>query len=152
MLLRRANRDDQAPVLALLGGADLPTEGVAEHFDTFFVAESASEIVGVAGLEIHGPDALLRSVAVAPEVRGTGLGSALAERALTRARESGLGAVYLLTTTAESFFPRFGFERIGWDLVPASVQESHEFRGACPSSAVAMRARLEAAVVKEPSR
>lgn len=130
MLLRRANRDNQAPVLTLLKGADLPTEGV----------------------EIHGLDALLRSVAVALEVRGTGLGSAITGRALTEARESGLGAVYLLTTTAESFFPRFGFERIGWDLVPARVQESREFRGVCPSSAVAMRARLEAVVATESSR
>jgi amino-acid N-acetyltransferase len=149
MLLRRANQGHRAPAVALLEGADLPTEGVAEHFDTFIVAESASRIVGVAGLEIHGLDALPRSVAVAPEVRGTGLGSALTRRALTEARDSGLRVVYLLTTTAEPFFPRFGFERIGWNLVPAKVQES---RGVCPSSAVAMRARLEGLVAAEPSR
>ena len=44
-----------------------------------------------------------------------------------------------LTTTAERFFPRFGFERITRDDVPASVQASIEFREACPASATVMR-------------
>jgi amino-acid N-acetyltransferase len=152
MLLRRADQGDRAHVLALLEGADLPTEGVAEHFDAFIVAESASRIVGAAGLELHGSDALLRSLVVTPAIRGTGLGSALTRRALVHARELGVGTVYLLTTTADAFFPRFGFERIGWDLVPANVQESCEFRGACPSSAVAMRGRLVTGVAADPSQ
>ena len=38
----------------------------------------------------------------------------------------------LLTTTAERFFPGFGFERVERVDVPASVQASVEFRSACP--------------------
>ena len=48
-------------------------------------------------------------------------------------------AVYLLTTTADGFFPRFGFSRITRDDVPDSVKGSVEFRSACPASAVVMR-------------
>jgi amino-acid N-acetyltransferase len=50
--------------------------------------------------------------------------------------------VFLLTTTAERFFPRFGFEEIARDEVPASVQASVEFQSACPASAIVMRKRL----------
>jgi amino-acid N-acetyltransferase len=74
--------------------------------------------------------------------RGAGLGARLTEAAIADARRRELPALYLLTTTAERFFPRFGFERITRDEVPASVQASIEFRGACPASAIVMRKRL----------
>jgi len=51
-----------------------------------------------------------------------------------------------LTTTAEGFFPKFGFERIPRADVPARVQESVEFVSACPASAVVMRNTLVAAI------
>jgi amino-acid N-acetyltransferase len=47
--------------------------------------------------------------------------------------------IYLLTTTAEHFFPRFGFARIPRADVAPTVRASEEFRGACPDSAIAMR-------------
>jgi len=51
-------------------------------------------------------------------------------------------AIYLLTTTAEQYFPKFGFERIARSDVPPGVQTSIEFTAACPSSATVMRKRL----------
>jgi len=134
-LLRRANEGDLTYVLALLEAAGLPTEGVGEHFGS--------------GLELYGANVLLRSVVVAPETQGTGLGSRLTRRALEEARRHGARAVYLLTTTAEGFFPCFGFLRVGRDVVPFGVQDSLEFRGACPSSAVVMRVALEQAFTAE---
>jgi amino-acid N-acetyltransferase len=53
--------------------------------------------------------------------------------------------VFLLTTTAEKFFPRFGFEQIAREDVPPSVQASVEFTSACPTSAIVMRKRLTSA-------
>jgi amino-acid N-acetyltransferase len=50
--------------------------------------------------------------------------------------------VFLLTTTAERFFPKFGFEQIDREQVPASVQQSVEFQSACPASAIVMRKLL----------
>ena len=53
-----------------------------------------------------------------------------------------ISALYLLTTTAAGFFPKFGFERIDRCDVPRSVQMSVEFTSACPSSATVMRKYL----------
>jgi amino-acid N-acetyltransferase len=67
------------------------------------------------------------------------LGRDLVESLLERAGTRGVREIYLLTTTAENFFPRFGFARISRDVVAAPVRASEEFRGACPDSAIAMR-------------
>ncbi|HET9726048.1 MAG TPA: hypothetical protein VFP28_03965, partial [Gemmatimonadales bacterium] len=54
-------------------------------------------------------------------------------------RGAGVRDVYLLTTTAEHYFPRLGFACVGRETVPAALQASAEFTGACPVSAVVMR-------------
>jgi amino-acid N-acetyltransferase len=66
----------------------------------------------------------------------------LTEAALRLARAHRAEQVFLLTTTAEGFFPRFGFEAVRHADVPASVQASVEFQSACPASAIVMRKRL----------
>jgi len=104
----------------------------------FLVAESNAHIVGVVGLEACGEYALLRSTAVSPDWRGKGVGRRLVERAVARAESQGIRALYLLTTTAESYFPSFGFQVTTRDTVPAEVQATDEFRGACPASATVM--------------
>jgi amino-acid N-acetyltransferase len=131
-------------VLELLSQHRLPLEGVREHLETMLVARQDGRIVGTAALELYADGALLRSVAVAPALQGTGLGRRLIEAALEVARARGMRDVFLLTTTADGYFPRFGFARIERTSVPASVQASVEFRSACPASAVAMHRRLEA--------
>jgi amino-acid N-acetyltransferase len=115
---------------------------VDEHLDSFFVEDDGGRVVGAVGLELYGEDALLRSIVVAGSARGAGLGSTLTRRALDEARARGVRAVYLLTTTAEAFFPRFGFERTAREDMPEGLQASRELRGACPSTAVAMRLRM----------
>jgi amino-acid N-acetyltransferase len=137
-VLRAARAEDLGPVLERLRAASLPEDGVAEAFGGFVVAEEQGTIVGAAGLERWGDYALLRSVVVAPEVQGRGVGAALVEGALQAAREGGARAVYLLTTTADGYFPRHGFRAITRAEVPAALQESVEFRSACPESAVVM--------------
>ena len=64
--IARARPEDLQPTLALLDGASLPRDGVAEHFETFLVARAGGQIVGTIGLERYGESALLRSLAVAP--------------------------------------------------------------------------------------
>ena len=88
----------------------------------FIVAESDGAIVGSAALEVCCDNALLRSVAVAPEWRSRGLGRALVSRVIADAEARGLRALYLLTTTAEHYFPSFGFEQIAREHVPPDVQ------------------------------
>lgn len=140
--LRPTRPEDLAAVLALLEGAGLPVAGVDEWFDRFVVAEHDGRVVGVAGLEVHGTDGLLRSVAVADDWRGRGLGGALTDEVLARCSRDGLSAVYLLTETAENFFPRYGFVRIERDAASDAVKQSAEFRELCPSSSVAMVRQL----------
>jgi amino-acid N-acetyltransferase len=88
---------------------------------------------------------LLRSVAVEPSVRRSGLGEALVGGIVAQARELGLRELYLLTTTAPEFFERLGFSHVIRSDVPAAVAESWEFRTGCPQSAQAMRRALQEA-------
>ena len=139
----RATGADADDVLALMERAHLPTDGLAAHLEAAFVARDGDRIVGSVAIEIYEDGGLLRSVAVDADCRGAGLGGRLTAAAIEDAQRRALPALYLLTTTAEDFFPRFGFERITRDEVPASVQMSIEFRGACPASAVVMRRFLQ---------
>lgn len=140
--LRPARPADEPAIKALLLDAELPVAGVHQSLNHFIVGEAGGHLVGVAGLETHGSDGVLRSVAVAPALRGQGLGARLTERVLEEARSEGLGRVYLLTTTAEEYFPRHGFRRIDRSDASEAVQASVEFTTACPASAVAMVVEL----------
>lgn len=136
--VRPAVPADLPAVEQLLEASHLPLDGVREAFGTFVVAEAGDEIVGVAGLEVCCNNALLRSVAVADDWRSHGLGRALVTRAIAEAEARGINALYLLTTTAEHYFPSFGFREITRDDVPEDVRATNEFRSACPASAVVM--------------
>jgi amino-acid N-acetyltransferase len=143
--IRSATSADLPAVERLLEKSELPLDGVREAFDTFVVAEADGDIVGVAGLELCCDDALLRSVAVLPDWRSRGVGRALVARAIANAEASGLRALYLLTTSAEHYFPTFGFKKIERAHVPESVRATREFTDACPESATAMRRVLKTA-------
>jgi amino-acid N-acetyltransferase len=138
-VVRAATEADYGAVRALLEASSLPLAGVPATLAGFYVAEDQGRVVGVVGLELYGADALLRSAVIDPPTRGSGVGRALVDRALEHARKRGIRAIYLLTTTAERYFPRFGFDRITREDVPNAVQASVEFREACPASATVMR-------------
>jgi amino-acid N-acetyltransferase len=139
MTIDRATPADAPAILALLTASGLPELGVTAHLDTAVVARDADRLVASAALEVYDDGALLRSVAVDASVRGTGVGQRIVHAALALAEERDTPAVYLLTTTAERFFPRFGFERIARADVPPGVRQSVEFRECCCASAVVMR-------------
>jgi amino-acid N-acetyltransferase len=137
-MIRQAETQDLPAVLALLADARLPTDGVAEHFHSFFVVDDGGRVVAGAGLELRGDAALLRSLVVAPDMRCAGLGAAVLRRALhdVHHRE---GGVYALTTTAEAYLSRFGFEPVPRASLPQQLFESRELQDACPSSAIVMK-------------
>src|SRR5689334_4680017 len=124
--LRPAEAGDLREIESLLSAADLPLAGVAESLAGFVIAESGGAIVGTAALEVCCNNALLRSVAVAPEWRSRGLGRALVTRVIADGEGRGLRAVYLLTTTAEHYFPRSGLRQITRVEVPAELRETAE--------------------------
>lgn len=136
--LRPASSADLADVEALLSASELPLDGVREALPTFIVAESGTDMVGVAGLEICCDNALLRSVAVQDAWRSQGLGRALVTRTIAEAEARGINALYLLTTSADRYFPSFGFRAVARDTVPEDIRATAEFREACPASATVM--------------
>jgi amino-acid N-acetyltransferase len=137
--VQTARPEDFDGIAELLRDNKLPTDGLRDHLATALVVRDRETIVGSAALEVYDDGALLRSVAVAPSLRNSGLGRRLTDAALDLARARGVPALYLLTTTADRYFPRFGFERIDRSGVPAGVQRSVEFTSACPASAIVMR-------------
>ena len=139
---RRATTADLESVNSLLSQSHLPLDGVSECIERFFVAEAAGSIVGSIGMERHGPFALLRSAAVSQPLQGRGIGRRLVEELIADAERDGVSALYLLTTTAEGYFPSFGFERIDRGTVPPDLADSPELKGACPDSAIVMRKAL----------
>jgi amino-acid N-acetyltransferase len=59
-------------------------------------------------------------------------------RLIGDAEARGIHALYLLTTTAERYFPSFGFRTIDRGEVPDDVRATEEFTSACPASATVM--------------
>ena len=141
-MIEAATERDLPEIRALLERLHLPLAGVDEHVPTMLVARDGEQIVGTAALEMYADGALLRSVAVEPVRQGRQLGHQLTDAALELATAHGVNTVFLLTTTAERFFPTFGFEEIDREQVPVSVRESVEFQSACPASAIVMRKQL----------
>jgi N-acetylglutamate synthase-like GNAT family acetyltransferase len=140
--IRPATNGDLAAVERLLTQNNLPTIGVKDIIGDFLVAEADDGLVGVVGMEYCCDYGLLRSTAVLPSWRSKGLGRQLVERIIARAESRGIHALYLLTTTAERYFPSFGFKPTTREAVPAEVKATDEFRGACPASAVVMSLEL----------
>jgi len=141
--LRPALPADRPRVTGLRRQADLPLDGIPDDLEGFLVAQLPDgRVCAAGGLERHGTTALLRSTVVDPSCRACGVGGALVAELLRRAESSGALDVVLLTTTAQAWFPRFGFERIAWSDVPSEALGSAEFRGACPQTAVVMRKRV----------
>jgi amino-acid N-acetyltransferase len=102
----------------LLASAELPSEDLTDgHLEHFFWVGNASTPHGLIGLELHEEDALLRSLVVAPDRRGTGV-----------------SAIYLLTTTAEQFFRRRGYVEADRALAPSAIRATREFADLCPAS------------------
>ena len=127
----------------LLAAAQLPTEDLtAAHCEHFFFAGPASAPTGLVGLELFDDVALLRSLVVAPDRRGAGEGAALLEHAEDHARANGVRTLYLLTTTAESFFAKHGYQRAAREYAPAAIRTTREFAGICPAGSAFMMRQL----------
>jgi amino-acid N-acetyltransferase len=141
MHLERARPDDIPAVEHLLAASGLPLDGAAEAFRAGLLAWNGEALVAVAAIEPYGSAGLLRSVAVVPELRGTGVGAAMVGATEQLAAELGIAELYVLTDMAEAWFARRGYEVVARASVPDDVRTSVEFTTACSDSAVAMRKR-----------
>ena len=129
--------------IRILREANLPTEDLSNsHLEHFSYAGPATEPTGLVGLEIFDGVALLRSLVVVSNRRGLGDGQRLLAHAETHARASGAREIFLLTTTAESFFAKQGYARRARDSAPDAIKTTREFSGICPASSAFMSKRL----------
>jgi arsenate reductase len=136
---------DVGAVERLLVEAGLPAAGLRDQFPAAYVlAWQGGAVVGVAGLEVYGNAGLLRSVVVAPALRGGGTGQALVADRLAAARTLGLGAVYLLTTGTAALFQRLGFSVVPRERLPVELAASPEPSFACPASATCLMLQMHA--------
>ena len=134
--LRPAQREEFDAIARLLTAAELPAEDLdVAMLEAFVVATEGGELVGVAGLEVYGSNALLRSLAVDAEQRSRGLGARLVDAIEAEARARAVTALYLLTTTAGRFFEQLGYTAHDRAAVPDSIAATAEFSSLCPDTA-----------------
>ncbi len=139
---RAAAADDWGAIEALLTEARLPLDGAQAHLASFVIGEADGAVVCAGALEHYGAVALLRSVVVSADRRGSGVGGLLYDELIAGARARGIDKLFLLTTTAAPYFARRGFAQAARDAVPTALQASREFQGACPASATLMSLSL----------
>jgi N-acetylglutamate synthase-like GNAT family acetyltransferase len=138
-----ADGADLGAIRALLEREGLPHAGLGTGPGAgFWVIRDSGRAIGAIGLETYGRSGLLRSLVVAPEARGTGLGRQLVEAVEDAARSRGLERLVLLTQTAERFFAGRGYTAIDRATAPDEVRASTEFRSLCPASATCMSKTL----------
>ena len=119
MTLRKARMQDIGGLLRLINGYArdgimLPRNEfeVSEGIRDFTVAVEGEQILGCAALHFYGPSiAEVRSLAVAPESKGTGTGRLLMEALEREAAEFGLDAVFAFTYVP-GFFSKLGYHEV----------------------------------------
>lgn len=128
---------------AALAKAGLPTDDLRAPGLLFWRFENEDVPVGFGGLEVHGDQALLRSVITLPPLRKRGFGRAMVAALETEARIRGCRAVWLLATTAADFFAKLDYARCDHAEVPQVVLATRQFATADAASYTAMVKRLD---------
>ena len=136
--IRKAHPFDYQTVKALLDLYQLPSQDLPTKLDHFLVSIEEQKVIGTVGLELYGPFALVRSLAVRPRLQGKGMGKGLYQAAEQIAKKNGVEHLYLLTTTAEVFFQQQGFKLVERTAVPAPIRQSRQFGGICPATATVL--------------
>ena len=132
----------RAEVIELLAAEKLPVADLPQTLNTFIVAIQDGAVIGVAGIEVYGVYGLLRSLAVKPAYRSSGIAGKLLDRIDAISKLKRLSALYLLTETTPGYFEKKDFQKITREDVPAEVQQSSEFSHVCPVSAIVMKKTL----------
>ena len=107
MKIRDALPADWRAIEAMLRACELPLEGAHDHRGDFLVFERENVVAGCVGAELYGDAALLRSLAVAEDARGSGVGHALVETMLSRLKARKVQTIALLTSLRICVLPQF---------------------------------------------
>lgn len=150
LTLRTAGEADSEAIRNLLESSGLPVSDLSAARAEFVIASRNGEVIGIGALQHFGSAALLRSVAVATQWRGSGVGRLVVAELEHRARAAGIAELILLTLTARDFFGRLGYTAKDRAQVPPAVLDCAEFRSLCPASATCMAKRLIRAKTAHP--
>ena len=118
---------ERAGVKAALTRAGLPADDVEHDGPLFWRFERDDVPVGFAGIEVHGTDALLRSLITLPPVRQQGIGGAMIDKMEVEARARGANAIYLLTRDFTAFFAKLGYAPCGRERLPPAIAVAGPF-------------------------
>ncbi|MHA1928361.1 MAG: GNAT family N-acetyltransferase [Candidatus Thorarchaeota archaeon] len=144
-VIEKALKNDLSAIESLLKIVKLPVEGVESFLDNFLVVrksegDNISEaIFGCIGLESYGANALLRSLAIHPDIQGQGMGKRLVERITRDAQERGISSLYVLTETAEELIKKLGFTVTSRDKVSEALLQSVEFTTLCADATLLVK-------------
>ncbi len=128
MIIRQATIKDLNGMVELINmyaekGMMLPRSklSLCESLTCFSVVEDSSVIIGVGGLHILWEDlAEVRSLVIAPEYAGKGIGKQLVEHLCERAQALEIKKVMALTYQ-EKFFNHCGFQVVSKETLPHKV-------------------------------
>lgn len=148
MSVRAARAPDIAAMLALINryaAEDRMLERTAPFLEAnladFLVADDAGRFLGCGALAtLTGDLAEVRSLAVAPDAAGRGVGKAIVDACVQRARDRGLRRVFALTLVPD-FFTKCGFTLTSLGRLPeksASECPVCPKRSACDEQAMLM--------------
>ena len=125
-------------------GENLPRkkDEIIRSIRDFVVAEYRGKVVACASLYIYGSGlAEVRSLGVDESAQGKGLGAAMVEHLLTRAKNLHIARVFALTRVP-GFFESLGFTRDNKDDLPEKVMKDCELcprLHACDEEALSIR-------------
>lgn len=119
--------------------ASLPIDDLSQSAGTFFrFTDRKGEPAGFGGIELHGKNALLRSITVPQSIQKSGYGTAITRSLLRYAEMAGAESGYLLTMEAALFFNKLGFKTIAKSDAPPEILATPQASGLCPSTAALM--------------
>ena len=127
------------PIRSLLKACALPAADISEtRAIQFYGIDDGKKLVAIIGLEKFSDVGLLRSLAVDASCRNRGLALRLVAHVERIAALQNIRVLYLLTTTAASFFEQKGFTPVARAEAPPCIQTSAQFAGICPASSTLM--------------
>lgn len=142
LLIRQTHANEYEEIIHLLSSNELPTSDLYEKNIELYVGLLNGEIVATVGMEYYEKCALLRSLSVKEDYKNKKIGETLLQFINDMCQQRSIQFLYLLTTTAEHYFKRFGFDVIDRNDTPPIIQATREFCSICPSSAIIMRKNL----------
>lgn len=137
-LQRVTSEEGKKAFVAQLIEAKLPYADLGAEVELFVLSDHENKVIGTAGLEWHGQNALLRSVSVSKFYQGKGIGKQILFEIEGIARSRQAKGIYLLTETAKDFFEKNNYLITPRQFIPQEVLASPQFTSTCPSTATAM--------------